>query len=185
MNGVRKDKIPFEDALLTALDVKNELTPFCTRIEIGGSIRRKRSEVSDIELIVIPKTTSIPADLFRLKEVRVPGFIKAIEKYPKIIGDPENGKHTIRVHPAGIKLDIFICSRDNWGWILMLRTGPAQYNKWLVSRGGLKKHGYTSVEGQIVRMSDNVIIPTYEEEDVYKLMKMPYVRPEHRAGYEL
>jgi len=102
-------------------------------------------------------------------------------KYKKIIGDPATGKHTIRLHPEGIKLDIYICERDNWGWILMLRTGPASYNKWLVSREGLKKHGYTSVGGKIVRLSDKVVIPTYEEEDVFKLMGMDFMSPEDRA----
>ena len=35
--------------------IKSELAPHCDRIEIAGSIRRKKPEVKDIEIVCIPK----------------------------------------------------------------------------------------------------------------------------------
>lgn len=45
----------YEDAILIAERVKAELEPHCERIEIAGSIRRKKPEVKDIEIVAIPK----------------------------------------------------------------------------------------------------------------------------------
>lgn len=42
-------------ALVIAEKIKAQLAPHCDRIEIAGSIRRKKPEVKDIEIVVIPK----------------------------------------------------------------------------------------------------------------------------------
>jgi len=48
-----------ESAQTLAEALKHHLEPYCERIEIGGSIRRKKPEVKDIELICIPKFAKI------------------------------------------------------------------------------------------------------------------------------
>lgn len=183
----QKIKYPLTYIEPIAEDVKRELEPFCTRVEIAGSIRRRRSEVGDIEIVVIPKTMSMPKQQGNLLEpgestiVRVPGFVNAIDKYKKVKGDPAAGKYCQRILPDGIKLDIFIAEKDNWGYILVLRTGGATFNKWLMSPSGLPAHGYKGIAGQIVRTCDNVVMPTYEEEDVFKLLNAEFMRPEFRT----
>jgi len=179
----QKIKYPLEKMRLLAEDVVRLLKPYCVRIEIAGSIRRKRSEVGDIEIVCIPKSLMVPSGdlLDPLKEVRVPGFVNTIDKYKKNKGDAAAGKYCQRVLPEGIKLDIFIAKRDNWGYILVLRTGGATFNKYLMSPWGFPLRGYKCVKGQIVRVRDNVVMPTYEEEDVFKLLNMRFVRPEFRT----
>ncbi len=44
-----------DKALEIAEKTKELLAPYCERIEIAGSIRRKKPEVKDIELVAIPK----------------------------------------------------------------------------------------------------------------------------------
>ncbi len=44
-----------DKALEIAERTKKLLAPYCERIEIAGSIRRKKPEVKDIELVAIPK----------------------------------------------------------------------------------------------------------------------------------
>ncbi|MFH1640834.1 MAG: hypothetical protein ABIA66_02590, partial [Candidatus Omnitrophota bacterium] len=77
----QKVKYPLEKMKYLAEDVVRLLRPYCTRIEIAGSIRRTRSEVSDIEIVCIPKTMMVPTlDLLDpLKEVRMPGFVNAVD----------------------------------------------------------------------------------------------------------
>ncbi|HEX3051050.1 MAG TPA: hypothetical protein VHP83_10385, partial [Aggregatilineaceae bacterium] len=48
-------RFPIEFAAKVAVKVCERLSPYCDRIAIGGSIRRKLSFVGDIELIAIPK----------------------------------------------------------------------------------------------------------------------------------
>ena len=43
-----------EYALPIANQVVEKLAPFCQRIEVAGSIRRRRPFVHDIDLVVIP-----------------------------------------------------------------------------------------------------------------------------------
>ncbi len=42
-------------ALAIAAKIRTELEPFCDRIEIAGSIRRKKPNVKDVEIVAIPK----------------------------------------------------------------------------------------------------------------------------------
>jgi DNA polymerase/3'-5' exonuclease PolX len=179
----QKVKYPLEKMKYLAEDVVRLLRPYCTRIEIAGSIRRKRSEVSDIEIVCIPKTMMVPTlDLLDpLKEVRMPGFVNAVDAYKKVKGDAAAGKYFQRILPDGIKLDIFTATRDNWGYILVLRTGGETFNKFLMGPNGFPAHGYKCVGGQIVRSCDHVVMPCYEEGDVFKLLKMEYRRPEYRT----
>ena len=44
-----------EDAEELAGEIVEHIHPFCERVEIAGSIRRKKSEVRDIDLVLIPK----------------------------------------------------------------------------------------------------------------------------------
>lgn len=197
MNDTQVVKYPLGFIEPIAEEVKAHLSPYCSRIEIAGSIRRRRAEIGDIELVLIPKTMTMPKSQGNMfspgesDEVRIPGFINAVDTYKlkfnakekgiKLIGDPAKGKYCRRITPEKIQLDIFIANQDNWGYILVLRTGGATFNKWLVGPHGLKKHGYRPVGGVITRMSDNVVIPTPGECDVFRLMKMKYKRPEDRA----
>lgn len=96
--------------------IKSELAPYCSRIEIAGSIRRKRQIVNDIEIVCIISDLA--------------GFWQQVNRYLKIKGKP-GAKYTQRVvwltqdhyvSPAGfhypttspwIPLDIFTATPDN------------------------------------------------------------------------
>lgn len=48
-----------EQAQQIAEALKADLKPYCEKIEIGGSIRRKKPEPNDIELVCIPKFAEV------------------------------------------------------------------------------------------------------------------------------
>lgn len=120
-----------KQAQTIAEGLKADLETFCEKIEIGGSIRRKKPEPKDIELICIPKfaeigtgqttllgdETTITENLL-FKRISNKYFIlKMGEKYCQIqIGDEPDSL---------IKVDIFTATPETWGYIFMLRTGPA------------------------------------------------------------
>jgi len=70
--------------------LKQELEPYCDRIEVAGSIRRQNPEVGDIEIVCIPKT--VKGGLFDDMEDRAPEFINFINLHVIIIGTP-TGKY--------------------------------------------------------------------------------------------
>ncbi len=119
-------------ALEIAKQVKAALKPYCTQIEIGGSVRRRVKEVKDIEIICAPKRIN-EVDLFGdASGSRVHlAFIKAVKQWQNLRGGA-NGRYTQRQHPAGIKLDIFISMPKTFGYHYAIRTGPAEYSRQLV-----------------------------------------------------
>lgn len=159
------------EAKAIAEDVVRQLSPHCHRIEIAGSIRRKRKWSKDIEIVCIPK----PYDtgLF------LSGFAEVVSQWKKIKGELEYGvlRYTQRVHPTGITIDIFITTEDSWGYQLAIRTGPWDYSKNVLAAGWVSR-GYKGVEGQLTYKGKPVIVR--EERDLFQRIGLNYVEPENR-----
>ena len=148
--------------------IKAELAPHCERIEIAGSIRRRKPEVKDIEIVAIPKPYNI--GLFES------GIATVVNQWQKVKGELPC-KYTQRVLPEGIKLDLFFAEHDNWGNIYAMRTGSANYSHLeLASRW--KFMGYKSKNGFLYNDTEKIVLR--EEEDLFKLLNMPFVDPEKR-----
>lgn len=163
-----------------ATNVLQELEPFCDRIQIGGSIRRKKKQVKDIEIICIPKQVGIPGqtDLFGQPAptmVRDQNFCSTVDQW-KFIKGQSTGKHIQREDSHGHQIDIFIADQFNWGYILLLRTGSKEFNMNVIEK--LKDHGYRCRDGQILK--NGYAVPVREEQDIFRLCRMEYVRPEAR-----
>ncbi|MEW6507205.1 MAG: hypothetical protein AB1432_05610 [Bacteroidota bacterium] len=159
------------------------LAPFCERIEIAGSVRRRKPEVKDIEIVCIPKKEIVLEDVddfFKEEKDSYeihPEFIREINKLEKIRGEP-TGKYTQRILPEGINLDLFMATKDNWGYILAIRIGPDGYSKYLANTW--VKLGYKGVDGMLTK--NGVPIPVYEEKDLFWLLGLEYVEPEYRLN---
>jgi len=138
------------------------LKPYCSRIEIAGSIRREKPEVKDIEIVAIPGD--------------IKSFANEVNKLEKVKGEP-TGKYTMRVLPEGIKLDLFIANKRNWGLIFAIRTGSADFSHNVLATGWVKK-GYHSVNGMLIK--DGKEVEVREEKDLFDLIGIPYMGPELR-----
>lgn len=163
------------EAQAIAERVKAELLPFIERAEIAGSVRRKRPEVNDIEMVVIPKT--IPGGLFKDIAIRDPGFVSTVGQWFAIKGNAWDGKYTQVVLPDGINLDLFIATPDNFGLLLAIRTGSADYSHQVLARGW-SRLGYESKGGVLWKDGK----PTYirEERALFDLLGIPWLEPEKR-----
>lgn len=170
-----RERIPYAIALATAELCISILKPYCERIEIAGSIRRKRQEVKDIEIVCIPLAEA-EKDLFG-DTVMVPvnGFIKSVNNWEKIKGEP-TGKYTQRILPNTIILDLFMTTKENWGYIYAIRTGSAEYSHHVLGHNW-SKMGY---EGKGGLFKDGNKVEIFEEEVLFKLCGIPFVPPEER-----
>jgi DNA polymerase/3'-5' exonuclease PolX len=140
------------------------LAPYCERIEIAGSIRREKPEVGDIEIVTIPSN----------RHARE--YVGLVNQWIKIIGD-STGKYTRRKLPEGIYLDLFRATLKNWGLIFAIRTGSAEYSRQVLAAGWAKK-GYESKGGILWKDGRATLI--LEEEDLFKLLDLPFVLPPMR-----
>lgn len=146
----------------------SELRPHCIRIEIAGSIRRQVQHVKDIEIVAIPK----PYDVGLFES----GIASVLNKYVKVRGELPC-KYTCRLLPEGIKLDFFTATPDNWGLILAIRTGSADYSKTVLARNWVHQ-GYHSVDGHLTRGGWKV--PVRTEAELFEKLHMDYVCPTKR-----
>lgn len=197
---IPKKKYPVAQAYSLARALVEELAPYCERIEVAGSIRRRAAQVGDIELLCIPKVEQRTLDLFSevtASDDRLDGKLQ--EMISAGILEKRGGYGTenkfLRHIESGIPIDIFSTSADHWGMAFLVRTGPAQWNVRVMS--ALKELGheghaygrakYVGVEkpSSITLHRSNwqrqleIMCPT--EEDVFKVLGWRYVEPEARA----
>ncbi|MEO6539584.1 MAG: hypothetical protein ABIN74_01285, partial [Ferruginibacter sp.] len=121
--------VQFQEAIQVSHVLLKMLEPHCDRIMIAGSLRRYKPLVKDIEIVCIPKGCKMiyvtKEDLFGNKEITYtitkpcPEFVKAVDQFHKIKGDA-TGRYTQRKINETLVADIFMCTADNWGYILAL-----------------------------------------------------------------
>ena len=160
--------IPLKYAHELATKYKELLAPFCERIEIAGSIRRRKLEVKDIELVLIPR----PRDIRELKT--------AVDGIGKRVKGQITGKYTQRrlQEYGGINIDIFIVSLDTWGMQMALRTGPKEYSHHTLAMAWVKK-GYHAEEAVLYPvLSYGAAYGTYIPDPALDYMRPVYFREE-------
>jgi len=148
----------YHEAKTIADEVVALLQPFCDKIIIGGSIRREKSLVSDVEILCLPKVhkvlvhpkASTQLDMFASVEVakepvevvqRIPEFVVALYDAVLVVeGCPKSGRYVKGIRNE-IQVDIFIPQRSDFIRQAIIRTGSRFYVKDVVafawSRKGL------------------------------------------------
>lgn len=184
-----KVKYPRADALNVAKELCDLLKPLTERLIVAGSLRRRKSEVGDVEILFIPQMVTLPDGFFNKKQVsRVDSMLDVLQRSPAIITQRRNvngsvmwgDKNKLAVHVAsGIPVDFFAATEDNWFNYLVCRTGGAENNTLIASAAQAKGWkwnpygaGFTDAAGQLVRVSS--------ERDVFDLVGLPYREPWER-----
>lgn len=160
------------DAERYARNVSEWLRPACSRIEICGSIRRKKPQVKDIELVVELTTEANPVfgEPASAKS-SLDGLLAKLVRQGALSWDTQlkrNGPKykRLKVNAYGATLDLFIANPQNWGYIVAIRTGDADFSRALVlkeSAGGLMPRGYFHHEGFLKHLDLGVIAVLTEE----------------------
>jgi DNA polymerase/3'-5' exonuclease PolX len=162
-----------------------QLSPWCDRIEIAGSVRREKTEVGDIEIVCIPSTVEELGLFGAVSRVRVPEFAQTVRNLDGrgrlVKGDPETGKYMQVEYPDGLAVDIFTATPRNWGLIYAIRTGSAAYSHKVLARGWVKK-GFRSADGMLTKGGEEREIR--EEKDLFDLIGIPMIEPRNREYKE-
>lgn len=185
------EKMNYDEAFTLASEVKEILASYCERIEIAGSVRRKKREgIKDIEIVCQPKfediSTNLTGEPMKINSLdeAIKGFLR-ITNFNFLLGEPDKAGKTAPYGPKyyrlkyrGEKLDLFaVLPPAQFGTVFLIRTGDADFSHAFVTR--LWQFGLRSVDGHIVRGKETV--PTPEESDAFKLCHMEYVEPENRT----
>lgn len=173
-----KTKMLYEEAHALAEEVKAVLAEGCERIEIAGSLRRKKAEIGDIELVAIPKMAPV-AGLFEANAGEISLLDEVVSAhYPVIKGGPKYKQLNL----GNILCDLFIQPDPaTWGTNMMIRTGCAEFSQWMVTerqKGGALP-GYMVVTDARL-WAGGRLVETPEEEDFFHAIGLRWIPPEER-----
>lgn len=123
-----------------AVAICERLAPHCfpNRINIAGSIRRKKQQVKDIEIVCLPKYEQvIEQDLFgqAVAQYRDAGFISTAISLGKVLKGTPEGRYMQIELPEGINLDLFMPMDYDYFRQLAIRTGSADYAAQVIAAG--------------------------------------------------
>lgn len=143
-----KKKYELESAQLVAESLCVRISGLCERLQIAGSIRRRKSLVSDIELVCIPKfeKTIAQGELFPSVHNLVIAWIDEMERVQKLTRE-KGGDRFQRIRFMGLPVDLFMTDADEWGRMLAIRTGPATYSTQMATRW--EHLGWKGIDGRL------------------------------------
>jgi DNA polymerase/3'-5' exonuclease PolX len=163
----------------------------CERLMICGSIRRRRPEVGDIDIVAIPKfekrmketgfgfTVGETVNLLRERVDRMLSEGLSSRRIKKD-GTSMIGESVAFMVFQGVPLDLYYATRETWWGLVQMRTGSAAFNAQLASTAiklGLRYHadgkGVTEKAGK--RLDDG-----QSEESIFKVLGFAYIPPEER-----
>ena len=169
--------IPLIRAQQIADRVMDQLRPYCTRIEVAGSIRRQRPEVKDIDLVMHVRD--------------MPGLIQRINAKCRIEKQGEQYLEASMTdgtqldiwfahQPVAVQEDFFGCRPgrpDNFGSLLLSRTGSAWHNIALCQRANRLGMHWNPHQGVY---QDGVCIASATEADIYQALGLEFITPTAR-----
>ena len=165
-----------DEAKYLADTVIAKLVPYTERAIVCGSVRRKKKECKDVDIVVIPRRDPVK-DMFGMVigyDV-IPEFVQVVNQWPKVIGST-SGKMTRRII-NGHQVELHMASKDNFGIIQAIRTGDGDFSHMLVIRAA--KLGFIHQDGCLYNAKEQKLsVP--EEDDYFKLLNLPYIQPELR-----
>lgn len=151
-----------------AQQIKAELNglDYVLRVEVAGSIRRRKETVGDIDILV---TTSKPLEVMAY-------FTKMELVGDVVVSGPT--KSTVRLKDNGIDVDIRTFEDESFGSALMYFTGSKETNvelRRIAISMGYKLSEYGVFNGE-------QLIAGRTEEEVFNTLGMDYIEPELREN---
>ena len=154
--------------LPVAEEIKNYLKKldYVDRVEIAGSIRRRKETVGDIDILV---TTTNPLD--------VTDFFTRMELVEDVVVSGPT-KSTVRLKENGIDVDLRTFKDESFGSALMYFTGSKETNVEL--RRIAIAQGYKLSEYGV--FMGNKLLAGRTEEEIFQFLGMSYIEPELREN---
>ncbi|MDN5336075.1 MAG: polymerase [Synergistales bacterium] len=136
-----------------------------TRVEAGGSLRRMKETIGDLDFLCASRAPEEVLDRFcRMQNVE------------SVLLRGET-KTSVRLR-TGIQADLRVVEETRWGTAIQYFTGSQQHNVRLRERA--RKLGFSLSEYALKRISTGEEILCADEEEVYAKLGLPWIPPEMR-----
>ena len=144
-----------EIAKAIANEVVKRLSPYCTKLEVAGSIRRQKPTVRDIDLVLVPRDRwELDSAVVGLGKVKMSGMKLA------------------RVQMDSISLDIYYATPESFATLLLIRTGSKGNNIRLCTLAK-KKGWHLAANGDGLFDENGHRVAGDSEESIYKTLGLP------------
>jgi DNA polymerase/3'-5' exonuclease PolX len=185
-------RFPRAAALAAAKEIASALQPFCAKLIVAGSLRRRKQDVGDIEVVFIPKFVTVPDpnDLLRnpvtcdAAEIQVNTWVAEgkLTKRPKKDGSLTWGAQIkLAVHvSSGIPVDLFAGNPANWWCLLVCRTGSAESNLKICNAAIAKGWKWNPYGAGFSDRYGRLVHRAASERDVFEAVGLPYKEPWER-----
>jgi DNA polymerase/3'-5' exonuclease PolX len=187
-----KTKYPREVACAVAREICAAMKPVCDRLIVAGSLRRRKQEVGDVEILFIPSFGRVlsegelfPTPRGNLADDMILSLVSFNMLQPRLNvngGTAMGPQNKLMVHVAtGVPVDLFTATDHNWWSYLVCRTGGKMSNTQLAARAqeqGYKWHPY---RGCFERRSDGAITRIESERHAFEFVGLAYQEPCERA----
>ncbi|PIU44717.1 MAG: histidinol-phosphatase [Ignavibacteriales bacterium CG07_land_8_20_14_0_80_59_12] len=157
----------------TALEAAESLLSEISRLKgvirsgIGGSLRRRKEVIGDIDILVSARPAEAPA------------IIEAFASHPDVEHVTAKGETKSSVHlKSGINADLRVINDKEYPFALHYFTGSKEHN--IAMRSLAKKRGIKMNEYGLFREPSDKLIPCADEEGIFRLLGMSYIPPELR-----
>jgi DNA polymerase (family 10) len=161
------------------------LQPFCERLDIAGSVRRRRPEVNDLDLVLLPR----PGQLAEIQRRVLHGnrCITAGEEIMSVelTTSPYAGQP--------LQADLFFAQPErqalfettptNYGSLLLCRTGSKEHNIYLIEhakRMGLRWNPQRGLFAPDPRTGALVLLASATEQEIFDALELDFIPPERR-----
>ena len=133
-------------------------------VELGGSLRRMRATVGDIDILAAAKDSKAVMDAFVSRK-----------DVARVLGKGETKSSVEFTH--GLQAQLWVHPPEHWGTALVYATGSKDHNVRL--REYALKKGYSLSEHSL-QMKDGSEVFCGTEEEVYNTLGLPWIPPEIR-----
>lgn len=148
-----------------------------SRAAVAGSVRRRRPQVRDIDLVVIPKQLQVSVfnvdpdsswnSIYNRLSSRLK--MKKIRKGPELM--------TLGFPDVDLPVDIYRARPETWGVLHLIRTGSIDHNIRMCSRAKRMGMMLSAKRGVI---KDGNVVACEKEQDIFRALDMRYIPPERR-----
>ncbi len=161
----------FDEALAAAIPILQRLkkNPSVIRAELGGSLRRHRETIGDIDILASSKNPSAVMQ----------SFVSSPE-VETVIAHGET-KSSVTLKETGFQIDLRVVSGNEFPYALHYFTGSKEHNTQL--RGRAKEMGFKLNEYGLFREGKKeTLVPCKDEGEIFSRLKLSYIPPEIREG---
>lgn len=186
-----KRRWPRPVGIEVAREVCSALRPACERLVVAGSLRRRKDDIGDVEIVYVSASEirPDPEDFFRNRSFSLADeaiealvssgtFVRRLNSKGTPAFGPKN--KLVRHVDSGMPVDLFATTDAAWWNYLVCRTGPADSNVRIAKLAQARGYQWKPYGEGFSRVSDGALIPMQSEREVFQFVGLPYLEPWER-----